>query len=76
MVRQVLVAKGVAVVRRTEYHPHPDRFRRDVLLEHVPYQTVYGHPGRIEFPGTGDAVGACDQSSHSLGLQTVIIYML
>lgn len=48
-VRHVLVGKGFVAVRWVEYRQHPERYGREVLLEHVPYETIYGHPGITEF---------------------------
>lgn len=49
MVRQVRAGKGFMVVRHAEYQRHPDQYSSELLLEQVPYQTIYGHPEKTEF---------------------------
>lgn len=49
MIREIMVSKGFAVVPYSQYTKHPERYRPELLLRNVPYQTIYGHPGKTEF---------------------------
>jgi hypothetical protein len=48
-VRNVLANKGFEVVKWSVYQHHPDRYGSELLLERVPYQTIYDHHGVSEF---------------------------
>ena len=45
----VLQGKGFSAVPWTQYSQVPERFGDELLLRNVPYQTIYGHPGKTEF---------------------------
>jgi len=49
IVEQTLVQKGFTVVSWTAYKKNPKAFGTEVLVRNVPYQTIYGHPGKTEF---------------------------
>jgi hypothetical protein len=49
MVREVMLSKGFEVATYSQYKKHPNRFGTELLLEHAPYTTIYGHTGKTEF---------------------------
>lgn len=49
MVTTVLQGKGFAVVPWRQYLKSPGQYGDELLLRNVPYQTIYGHPGKTEF---------------------------
>ena len=41
--------RGFEVVAYSKWLKDPELFGRELLLRHVPYTTIYGHPGYTEF---------------------------
>ncbi|MEJ2373392.1 PD-(D/E)XK nuclease superfamily protein [Sulfurimonas sp.] len=41
--------KGFEVVKYREWEKHPERYSNELLLENVPFETIYGHNGNTEF---------------------------
>jgi hypothetical protein len=41
--------KGFEVVKYREWEKHPERYSHELLLENVPFETIYGHNGNTEF---------------------------
>lgn len=48
-IKQVLIRKGFRVVKYKEYESNPNYFQEELLLEDVPYTSIYGHQGKTEF---------------------------
>lgn len=48
-IKQVLVGKGFRVVRYKDFESNPNYFQEELLLEDVPYTSIYGHKGKTEF---------------------------
>lgn len=44
-----LQSKGFTVVPYSQWKNTPERFGDELLLTNVPYETIYGHPGKTEF---------------------------
>lgn len=42
-------AKGFEVVKYRAWLSCPEQYGTELLLENVPYQNIYGHPGKTEF---------------------------
>jgi hypothetical protein len=40
---------GFEVINYSDWKKKPDKFSKEVLLKHVPYQSIYGHKGFTEF---------------------------
>jgi hypothetical protein len=49
VITSTLTGKGFEVVRYRVYDQHPERYGTELLLTHVPYLSVYGHPANTEF---------------------------
>lgn len=49
MIREVMVSKGFEVVPYSRYAERPERYGTELLLQNVPYTTIYGHDGKTEF---------------------------
>jgi len=45
----VLQSKGFEVVTHREWMLAPEKFSNELLLTHIPFQTIYQHKGRTEF---------------------------
>lgn len=48
-IKQVLIQKGFQVVKYKNYLTNPSYFKEELLLEDVPYTSIYGHKGKTEF---------------------------
>lgn len=48
-IKQVLIGKGFRVVKYKDYETNPHYFQEELLLEDVPYTSIYGHKGKTEF---------------------------
>lgn len=48
-VRSVLTKKGFAHIKYREWKKNPDNYGKELLLENVPFTTVYEHKGNTEF---------------------------
>lgn len=48
-VRTILGQKGFEVVRYREWVKDKGKYGRELLLENVPYTTIYNHQGKTEF---------------------------
>ncbi len=48
-IRQVFVQRQFQVLPHREWKKVPVGWQGDVLVEHVPFETIYGHRGRTEF---------------------------
>jgi hypothetical protein len=42
-------ARGFEIVKYSDWKKKPDKYGTELLLKHVPYTTIYGHPGYTEF---------------------------
>lgn len=42
-------ARGFEVINYSNWKTKPDKYGTELLLKHVPYTTIYGHPGYTEF---------------------------
>jgi uncharacterized protein (DUF952 family) len=49
MIREVMASKGFEVIPYSKYVKHPERYGKELLLQNVPYTTIYEHPGKTEF---------------------------
>ncbi|MCL6599563.1 MAG: hypothetical protein K6T81_12595 [Alicyclobacillus macrosporangiidus] len=49
MIREVMSSKGLEVVPYSQYAKRPERYGTELLLQNVPYTTIYGHEGKTEF---------------------------
>lgn len=48
-VKTVLIGKGFTLVKYREWIKSPEDFGTELLLQNVPFTTVYGHRGNTEF---------------------------
>lgn len=48
-VRGVLKGKGFEIVKFREWEKNKEKYGEELLLENVPFTTVYGHKGNTEF---------------------------
>ncbi|MFC2087661.1 PD-(D/E)XK nuclease superfamily protein [Bacteroidota bacterium] len=48
-VKTVLTGKGFQLARYREWIKNPLQYSTELLLENVPYTTIYGHKGNTEF---------------------------
>lgn len=57
LVASVFKSHGFEIVEYGDYARESAAFERDLLVRNVPYETIYGHPGKTEFlvlsPGRG-----------------------
>ncbi len=42
-------ARGFEIVKHSDWKKKPNKYGTELLLKHVPYTTIYGHPGYTEF---------------------------
>ncbi|SFU95141.1 PD-(D/E)XK nuclease superfamily protein [Alicyclobacillus macrosporangiidus] len=49
MIREVMTSKGFTVVPFSKYIKRPERYGTELLLQHAPYTSIYGHEGKTEF---------------------------
>ena len=49
MIREVMASKGFEVVPYSQYTKRPERYGTELLLQNVPYTTIYGHDSKTEF---------------------------
>jgi ATP:corrinoid adenosyltransferase len=48
-VKTVLVGKGFQLVYYRDWQKNPNKYGEELLLENVPFTTIYGHRGNTEF---------------------------
>lgn len=48
-VKTVLTGKGFELVRYREWEKNKEKFGSELLLENIPFKTIYGHNGNTEF---------------------------
>ncbi|MDP9729360.1 4-diphosphocytidyl-2C-methyl-D-erythritol kinase (plasmid) [Alicyclobacillus sp. TC] len=48
-IRSVMTSMGFEAVKYSDYVKHPERYGTELLLQNVPYKTIYGHEGKTEF---------------------------
>lgn len=49
LVASVFKSHGFDMVEYADHLKTGDLFERDILIRNVPYETIYGHPGKTEF---------------------------
>jgi hypothetical protein len=42
-------ARNFTIIKYNDWQKNPDKYGSEILLKHVPYTTIYGHPGYTEF---------------------------
>jgi hypothetical protein len=42
-------ARNFEVIKYSDWNKNPKKYGTEILLKHVPYTTIYGHPGYTEF---------------------------
>lgn len=48
-VKAVCQEKGFEIVKYRDWEANRDEYGKELLLTHVPYNTIYKHPGKTEF---------------------------
>jgi len=48
-VKTVCRQKGFKIVKYKDWSKNPKKYGEELLLTHVPYETIYKHPGKTEF---------------------------
>lgn len=48
-VRLVLTDKGFSLTRYRDWQKQPEKYGKELLLQNVPFTTIYGHKGNTEF---------------------------
>jgi hypothetical protein len=48
-VKTVITGKGFQIIKYREWVKYPSKFGKELLLENVPFKTIYDHHGNTEF---------------------------
>lgn len=59
IVESSLIAKGLQVINYKQWAKDKDSWGREVLIKHVPYDSIYKHSSKTEFLAISDEFNIC-----------------
>ena len=58
-VKTVLSGKGFELINYRIWEKNPENYGNELLLENVPFTTIYEHKGNTEYPGKNKKHNMC-----------------